>query len=52
MKTVSALRSGLTGAVLLVSGALVPGTVPAADAKMVDGCQMITLGAAISLTGK
>ena len=57
MKAASAFRSGLTGAVLLMSGALVPGAlVPGAasaeDAKMVDGCQMITLGAAISLTGK
>ena len=52
MKAASAFRSGLTGAVLLMSGALVPGAASAADAKMVDGCQMITLGAAISLTGK
>ena len=52
MKAASAFRSGLTGAVLVMSGALLPGAATAADAKMVDGCQMITLGAAISLTGK
>lgn len=52
MKATSAFKSGLSGAILLMSGALLSGPVSAADAKMVDGCQVITLGAAISLTGK
>ena len=47
MQVASTFKAGIAAVALLVSG-----SVFAQEAKMVDGCQIITLGAAISLTGK
>ncbi|MEM7257234.1 MAG: amino acid ABC transporter substrate-binding protein [Pseudomonadota bacterium] len=47
MRRVNALAACLTGSLLLMAGAKQAGA-----ADMIDGCEALTLGAAISLTGK
>ncbi len=48
MKILSAITACLSGSVLLFSGA----AFSADEAKQINGCEALTLGAAISLTGK